>query len=230
MRQELRETATYNTIIEAVALGNTKLNDIFHKTQIDKNKITVYLKNLIELGIVLREFPVSDGIKEQANVQRGLYRITDTFFRFWYAFVFPNVSELEAGDVDGIYEYAIQPMLEQYTSRIYEDVCREYLRRLNRQDALPFRFTRIGRWWNKGTELDIMAINPDKNLFLLGECKFKNTAFDSAELNATLAKYKPKKENAKLYYYLFSKSGFTQSMSKTSKEIGIRLVDVDEMF
>ena len=38
MRQELRETSVYNAIIEAVALGNTKLNDIHQKTQIEKSK------------------------------------------------------------------------------------------------------------------------------------------------------------------------------------------------
>src|SRR5659263_110482 len=173
MRQELRETTIYNTIIQAVALGNTKLNDIFQKTQIDKNKLTVYLKNLIDLGIVRREFPVSDGIKEQANVQRGIYQIVDNFFRFWYAFVFPNISELEVGDVDGIYEYAVQPTLEQYTSRIFEEVCIEYLRLLNRQNVLPFRFTKIGRWWNKNDELDVMATDRDKNNFLLGESNFR---------------------------------------------------------
>ncbi len=230
MRQELRETTVYNTIIEAVALGNTKLNDIFQKTQIEKNKLTVYLKNLIDLGVVRREFPVSDGIKEQANVQRGLYQITDNYFRFWYAFVFPNISELETEDVDGIYEYVVRPALEQYVSHIYEGVCIEYLRRLNRQNALPFRFTRIGRWWNKNTEIDIMATDRDKNHFLLGECKFKNAAFDLAELKAALAKFQPKKKTANVYYYLFSKNGFTRDVQKTSREQGIHLVDIDELF
>ncbi len=230
MRQELRETTVYNTIIAAVALGNTKLNDIFQKTQIDKNKLTVYLKNLIDLGIVRREFPVADGIKEQANVQRGLYQIADNFFCFWYAFLFPNISELESGDVDGIYDYAIKPELEQYTSRLYEDVCREYLRRLNRQNELPFRFTRIGRWWNKNDELDIMATDRDKNHFLLGECKFKNTSFDLADMNAALAKFMPSKKTAKIYYYLFSKNGFTQEVNKAARQRDIRLIDVDEMF
>ena len=50
MRQELRETSIYNAIIEAIALGNTKLNDIYQKTQIDKSKLSVYLKNLLDLG------------------------------------------------------------------------------------------------------------------------------------------------------------------------------------
>lgn len=165
MRQELRETTVYNTLIEAVALGNTKLGDIHAKTQIEKNKLTVYLKNLIDLGIVMREFPVADGIKEKANVQRGLYQITDNFFRFWYAFVFPNITELETGDAEGIYQFAVKPMLEAYTSRIFETVCIEYLRAKNRTNALPFRFTNIGRWWNKTDEIDIMAVDSEKQAF-----------------------------------------------------------------
>ena len=229
MRQELRETTIYNTIIEAVALGNTKLNDIYQKTQIDKNKLTVYLKNLIDLGLVEREFPVSDGIKEQANIQRGLYQITDNFFRFWYAFVFPNLSELEAGDVDGTYQYAIQPLLDEYTSHIFESICREYLRRLNMQNKLPFRYTKIGRWWNKTDELDVMAVDRDKNNFLLGECKFKNASFSLSELTNTKEKFTPKKPTASVYYYLFSKSGFSDEVVKKAAAESIQLVSVEEI-
>lgn len=85
LHQELRETPIYNSIIEAVALGSTKLNDISQKSLIeDTSKTSVYLKNLIELGIVEREFSVDAGIKEKANTSRGIYRLTDNFFRFWY--------------------------------------------------------------------------------------------------------------------------------------------------
>ena len=46
LRQELRETPLYNSIIEAVALGNTKLNDISVKSLVeDTSKTSVYLKN-----------------------------------------------------------------------------------------------------------------------------------------------------------------------------------------
>jgi len=230
MRQELRETNVYNTIIEAVALGNTKLNDIYQKTQIDKNKLTVYLKNLIDLAIIKREFPVSDGIKEQANVQRGLYQITDNFFRFWYAFVFPNISELEAGDADGIFEYMVKPALDDYTSHIFEGICIEYMRKLNMKNALPFRYTKIGRWWDKKNELDIMAVDKDKDNFILCECKFKSSPFDMSELKSAMSKFKPKKHTAKIYYYLFSKSGFTSEVVKMADENYITLVNINEIF
>ena len=83
LRQELRETQIYNSLIEAIALGSTRLNEISQKSLIDDtSKTSVYLRNLIELGIVEREFSVSVGTKEYANANRGTYRLTDYFFRF----------------------------------------------------------------------------------------------------------------------------------------------------
>ena len=54
MRQELREPATYNTIIQAIATGKTSFNDIQNTTLIEKGKLSVYLKNLISLGLLTR--------------------------------------------------------------------------------------------------------------------------------------------------------------------------------
>lgn len=229
MRQELRETAVYNTIIEAVALGNTKLNDICQKTQIEKTKLSAYLKNLMDLGLLQREFPVSDSVKEHANMHRGLYRISDSFFRFWYAFVFPNMSELENGDVEGIWKYVVEPELDYYTSYAYENVCRQYLRRENRKGCLPFRFTKIGRWWEKSEELDILALDAGKENFLIGECKYKNSPFAYSDLKRMQEKFRPQKDGSRIFSYLFSKSGFSPEVMKAAERQDIRLVGVNEL-
>ena len=229
MRQQLRETAVYNAIIEAVALGNTKMNDIHQKTQVEKTKLSAYLKNLTDLGILQREFPVSDSVKEQANIQRGLYSITDNFFRFWYAFVFPNLSELESDDAEGIWNNVVKPMLDEYSSRIFEDICHQYLRLQNRKNALPFYFTKIGRWWDKENELDIMATDSKKQSFLLGECKFRNSAVTLSELTALRERWKPKNDMCKIHYCLFSKSGFTDDVAKAAKTDGIMTITLDEL-
>jgi AAA+ ATPase superfamily predicted ATPase len=224
IRQELRETALYNTIMEAVALGNTRLNEIQNKTQIDKAKISVYLKNLMGLEIIAREFSVLSGAQEQAASTRGIYRLTDNFFRFWFSFVSLNLSELESGDVDGIYRYAVLPQLHEFASLAFESVCREYLRRQNRLDKLPFHFTKIGRWWGKAqrsaagkpetyeTEIDVMAVDQGANNFLVGECKFRTAAMDWREYRKLAEKLPPAAKSAPHYIYLFSKSGFTPEM------------------
>lgn len=238
LHQELRETPIYNSIIEAVALGNTKLNEISQKSLVeDTSKTSVYLKNLIELGIVEREFSVDAGMKEKANTNRGTYRLTDHFFRFWYAFGFANLSQLEDGDVEGVYEYLVAPALQEFASLAFEDVCREFVRELQKKNALPFRYTRLGRWTGKTTvrdknaenglrtaetEIDILGIGRDAKEYLVGECKFKHSPFSYSEYLDTAAKLAPQKETAKFYYVLFSESGFDDRIAAeagTSEEL-----------
>jgi AAA+ ATPase superfamily predicted ATPase len=231
MRQELRETAIYNTVIAAVALGNTRLNEIHNKTQIDKSKLAVYLKNLADLGVIRRDFSILDGTGTRSNVQRGIYRITDPFFRFWYAFVFPNMSELEAGDAGGVYKYIIAPALEEYVSRPFEGICREYLRRLNREGKLPFHFTRIGSFWDKTREIDIMACGQEKERLILGECKYRRSAFGLSDMMNAFAKY-PAGESgvSSLTWFFFSRSGFTRDVKETAKaRDDIKLVGLAEI-
>ena len=238
LHQELRETAVYNSVIEAVALGNTRLSDIYNKTQIEKTKISVYLGNLIELGIIKREFSVSDGIKESANSQRGLYRLTDNYFRFWYTYVYPNYSELENSDVNGVWQYAVLPSLNQFVSHSFEDICIQYMRKENMLNQLPFHYSRIGRWWDKVSvteqgkrvsrteEIDIMAYDINKEQYILGECKYRNEKTDINVLEGLKKKFPS--VNKKCYYYLFSLSGYTQKLLEYAAENdNVRLVDMD---
>lgn len=246
LHQELRETPIYNSIIEAVALGNTKLNDISQKSLVEEtSKTSVYLKNLIELGIVGREYSVDSKTKEKANTNRGTYRLTDNFFRFWYAFCFVNFSQLEDGDVDGVFQYVIEPELHEYASFSFEDICREFVRELQKKNELPFRYTKMGRWTGKTTirdnesqnglrvgetEIDLLAIGRNAKEYLVGECKFKGKPFSYAEYLDTKAKLTPLKENAEFYYALFSESGFDNKIiSEAQNSDDLRLYDLVEI-
>lgn len=224
LHQELRETTLYNTIIEAIALGNTKLNDIYLKTNIDKTKIIVYITNLMELEIIEREFSVDDSIKEKANVQRGLYKLTDNFFRFWYAYVFPNISALELGDTKGVYELYVKNSLNHFTADTFEDICIQYLNILNIKNVLPFRFKKIGRWWDSKNEIDILA--SDGQSLILGECKFKNSPITVADYKNLKQKYKSSKE---IFYYMFSKSEFNADLVKLAENENLKLVSLEDI-
>ena len=246
LHQELRETPIYNSIIEAVALGSTKLNDISQKSLVeDTSKTSVYLKNLMELGIVEREFSVNVGTKEKANANRGLYRLTDNFFRFWYAFGFANFSQLEDGDVEGVYEYLVEPALHEFASLSFEDVCKEFVRELQKKNALPFRYAKMGRWMGKTTvrdpeaengvrmaetEIDLLAVDREAKEYLVGECKFKRNPFSYSEYLDTMAKLAPLKEKAKFYYALFSELGFDEKIKAEAERLEeLYLYDLKEI-
>ncbi|MCD7823390.1 MAG: ATP-binding protein [Oscillospiraceae bacterium] len=243
LHQELRETPIYNSIIEAVALGNTRLNEISQKSLIDDtSKASVYLKNLIELGIVEKEFSVDTKLKEKANANRGIYRLTDNFFRFWYTFGFANISELEDGDVNGVYEYVVKPALHEFASLPFEDVCKTFVRELQKDNALPFRYSKMGRWMGKTTvrnssapdgvtvaetEIDILAISRDGKEYLVGECKFKGKPFTYSEYLDTFVKLTPLKENQSFTYALFSESGFDKKLIAEAEKSSLLLYPLE---
>ncbi|MBR4979074.1 MAG: ATP-binding protein [Clostridia bacterium] len=245
LHEELRETAIYSAIIDAIALGSTRLNEISQKSLIDdKSKTSVYLKNLNNLGIVSRELSVDSKTKEKGNQGRGTYVLSDNFFRFWYTYGFANYSQLEDGDIDGVYEYSIEPTLNDFASYAFEDVCRQFIRRMQMEKKLPFRFSKIGRWWGKTTvrdtsvpgglrtaetEIDILAISSDLKKYLAGECKFKKTPFSYSDYLDLTAKLDNQKKSAEFYYALFSASGFDEKTVKAADAENVALYDLPQI-
>jgi AAA+ ATPase superfamily predicted ATPase len=145
--------------------------------------------------------------------------------------MFPNISELEEVDIDGVYNYSIKPFINEYVSFIFEDICVQYMRNLNKNLQLPFRFSSIGRWWDKLTEIDLVAFDTIGNL-ICGECKWKNSKIGIKELNQLKEKsisieghYQNK------YYYLFSKSGFNEDLVKLSFiDTSIKLISINDIY
>lgn len=246
LHQELRETSIYNVIIQTIALGATTLGEISQKSLLNNtSKTAIYLKNLMDLGIIKREFSVDAKLKEQGNINKGLYSLTDNFFRFWYAFGYSNISDLEDGLVDDIYDNVIEPKLHDYASAAFENICKEFIKKLKVKNELPFRYQSMGRWLGKTTvrdnsietgnrkaetEIDILAFSQNKKQYLVGECKFKNKPFQYSEYLDTIAKLSPEKNNAEFYYALFSLSGFDEKIiEESNKDNHIKLFDINQI-
>lgn len=230
IRQELRDVSKYYQVIEAIALGNTKLNDIYNKTMIDKNKLSSYISNLIKLNIVEREHSVISKVKTRINQSKGLYRIKDNYFKFYFRYVYPYISQIEREDQELLYEAVLENDLNEYVSFVFEDICREYMILKNRKKELDIRFLDIGRYFNKDVEIDILA--RIKNDFIFAECKWRNAKAGVEVLNNLKEKSKSINESIDNdYYYIFSKSGFKQSLIEAAKkESNVRLFDLDAMF
>ena len=92
VESQLRETSVYNTILSALAQGKCKLNDLYQHTGFSRAKISVYIKNLMELGILEKDFSVDTEGRD--NLQKGLYGISNRYVDFTYQFLFPNMDKL----------------------------------------------------------------------------------------------------------------------------------------
>jgi AAA+ ATPase superfamily predicted ATPase len=228
LKQELREPALYNTIITAIAGGATKLGEIATKVKEPDSKIAKYIRNLIALGILEKEFSIF-----AKNDRSGIYCIKDNMYRFWHRYVPGMVTLIENG-YDHIYEKRIKSFIPEYMGRVFEAVCRQYLLRLNVRDCLPFLFDEIGRWWGgnpitkKETEVDIVAVAKDS--IIVGECKWQNEEMGQRVYN-DLREKAAMFTGRDVYYFLFSKSGFTPALIEAGvRDNRLTLVSLDDLF
>jgi len=163
LRQEVREPRAYFSILESIAKGNTRMGHIINDTGLDKGVAAKYLGVLIDLHLVQREVPVTE--KSPAKSRRGLYRLADHFFRFWFRFVYPYIQAIEEGRQDWLVDNVIRPRMDEFTGPIFEVVARETLQAMDRAGQLPFRLVKLGRWWDKEAEIDLVGIGEKDNLF-----------------------------------------------------------------
>ena len=228
LKQEVREPAIYNAIITAIATGASRMSEISGKVGEDTNVCSIYLKNLLSLGIVQKETPYG----EKAS-RKSIYSVEDNMFRFWYRFVPENNSIIARGADDLAYK-RIEPHLSEYMGKAFEEICKQYLWKQLLAGNSPVEFTSLGRWWGTDpktksqTEIDIMG-EADKNTALFGECKWTNEKVDVGVLDlliqrSNLFHYK------NVHYYLFSKSGFTKGCIDKAAEMGnVTLVEYENM-
>lgn len=150
------------------------------------------------------------------------YKLNDNLFTFWFRFLSEASPLFEQGFYELVYDEIIHPDVQHYVSCTFEDICIQYLKRINGKGILPITFYNIGRWWGNNKiekrqeEIDIMATD-NKDSAIFGECKWTANPVDLSILNNLVQKSK-QLPYGKKYYMLFSKSGFTNEVIEVTKE------------
>ena len=183
MKQEFRAPANYNAVLQAIASGANTLREIAGFTKLESSFISKYLLTLQELNYIERVIPFgSNPLKGKISQ----YQITENFIAFWYRYVFSVRAEIERGNGDIYFSVALDH-LSDFIGPLFEEVTRQYLRRLNAQGRLPFIAKSFGKWWGKDRkgnvqELDIVVEAVSGKELLVGECKWRN----SIKVNKTI--------------------------------------------
>jgi AAA+ ATPase superfamily predicted ATPase len=234
LKEELRETKNYLAILRAIALGKRKLSEIVNEVGLDKATVNKYLSVLINLRLVEREIPITEDKPHKSR--RGLYKISDNFFVFWFQYIFPYKSYLEMDNYDYVLEKMFSGLeysdnvnsgFKSIAAQVYERIVVELL--IAWQDKI-FAFERVGRYWDSDQEIDVVGFSSSEKKIIFGECKWSEKLVGTniyLELKEKAAKVEWNKNDRKEYFILFSKSGFTSEMIKTAKNDGVFLVEKD---
>lgn len=164
LSQEFKEIKTYFTLLNAVSYGNTKPSDIANFAGIKTREIYPYLENLMRLNFIEKLTSIT------GNKKSGIYLIKDTFFDCWFNFVHRYREAIERDQIK-----ISNQELNTYFGKKFEAIIRnEYAPQL--LDNL-----KIGKYWYKGEDIDIVALNEENIQISFFECKWKELSYSQTQ-------------------------------------------------
>jgi uncharacterized protein len=213
--KEVSEIGSYFSILRAIAAGHHKMGKISSFLEVKQQSLTRYLKVLMDLDILEREIPVTE--KNPEKSKKGLYRLRDNYLRFWFRFVYPNRSSIEAGHAADVQDKIMKNFIDGHVAYVYEDIAREHTRSLKVLRDKGVNLNAVGRWWDKNNEIDIVGLDQDSKTIVFAECKYwegpvgvsvlRNLQKKSASVNW-------ERDHRKEFMVLYSINGFTDDLIK----------------
>jgi hypothetical protein len=170
LRDDLRDVAQAASIMALIGMGCHRLSEIAGRLGKPATSLSRPIDRLLELGLVRRDQPFGASPRDS---KRSLYRIEDPFLRFWFRFVEPNRSRLEARQGPAVLR-ELRGQWAAHVAGVWEDLVRASVPRGRYFDRSwgPAR-----SWWGPGTdrtplEVDIIAESTDGRTLLAGEVKW----------------------------------------------------------
>jgi len=217
---EVTDTTTFFSILQTIAAGNRQPTHIAGRLGLSTSYLSSYTRVLLDLEVLDKKIPIT---ADPRRSRRSLYYIGDHFFDFWFRYVYPYQGELESGH-PAIAVADIRDTFDQYASKTFEDCVRDWLWHLQDQGQLPFTVHKMGSWWNKQTEIDIMGLNEATHDLVLGECKWSQSPVGLDVLKGLYNKAHQvpwHRDDRQEWFVLASRSGFQESLIARAQRPGI---------
>lgn len=229
LNRETKSAGLCLRVLNAMADGTARFTEIRKAAGLSPSAASAVLSYLIGLNLVKKETPFDD-----LNGKKTIYAISDNFFRFWFRFIAPQRSNIEGGEMTEVLYKDIARALPTFLGSVFEDVCRQYLRRRLAAGTLSADFNEFGRWWGayarerRQAEIDIVGVAPD-NVRLFCECKWRNAPTNEGVLDS-LNELSKQFRYTERHLMLFSKSGFTDGCRQLARRIGnVELVSFEDI-
>ena len=209
LRSEISKITNANEVFEALARGYSRFSDILSQSHVSSSPTLVdVLDKLIRMGLVRKEAPIND----ENNRRKAGYYIADQLSLFYYRYCFRYASQLSVMDPEIFYDRYIREDFEtKYVPAAFEEVCRQYLIRMNRAGKLAEPFEKIGRYWyddpetRTNGEFDLVTEDPKGYVFY--EAKFRSEPLSKSRIRQEIMQVQKTGLNCYRYGFI-SRSGF----------------------
>lgn len=167
LREELRELEKYHAILLAVSTGGRSIREIARLAEVPERNVHYYAEQLIDLGYLSRRHPLSGRRPAPRDVRLAL---EDPMLRFWFRFVYPNLSYVSRAGPKRAYQEIVRPEIESYYGTCFERLCREALPALYEAEGVGAAYE-VGEYWSRDVQIDVVGYRKDGRIDI-GECRW----------------------------------------------------------
>lgn len=222
IKEELREPQVYNVILETIANGANTLNEIAERMNLPTSICNKYNTVLISLGIVDKIKPIFE-----ENSRKSRYKIHNNFLEFWNACIVNNISEIDLGKSEKVYDNEIALNLDKYLEKKFPDICGEYIEKCVKENKIDLEVKEKGIWWDKEEKIDIVIGNGLSAI--VADCYFTLPEVGIDKLKE-LEQKAAKVDVAERKYYLFARNSFSDELRRAALERDdIKLITFNDM-
>jgi len=185
-----------------VATGDVTPIAIANRTGLDARQLGYYIQQLVQLGYLQRRHPLQPAGGKRRAVR---YHLGNPLLRFWFHFLFPQLSAVTRLGPRPALRELIRPELSAYWGRCFEALCREALPDLLAQEGSATQ-VEVGEYWDRSMQIDVVGLQDDERIEL-GECKWgavRSSRAALADLEARAAAY-PNPRNASIGLRIFTR-------------------------
>ena len=234
LRQEFQEPALYSSILRAIAAGANRAKEIADRVGVLQTSLPRYLKALESIGIIEKASPFGENAETS---KRGLYRLSEPCYMFWFRFVMPFTSDIESGLGQAVVKALPEEHINEYLGHRFEALCVEWLAEQALMGALPINATAVSSWWGTNPakraqdDIDVLAADRISKQLVIGECKYRESFDETAEIDDLESKRGLVKGYAATHFVLFTKHEVSAATrKKMANRADWSFVTLNEMY
>ncbi len=229
LQEQLAEPRNYMAILEAIAQGRRLPREIAASVGLEGSHVSKYLGVLQDLRLVHRDVPAT--VRRPERSRKGRYVITDPYLRFYFRFLSRRQEDIALGRIRSTWQRIQRQMISFIGAGTFEELCREWVSIQGDAGQLPLVPERVGSFWSKQAQVDVVAVDWSEKQILLGEVKWSRDPVGRGVVDQLVAKTDKvvPAGDWTVHYSLFARAGFTGGARAAAREHGALLVDLERL-
>jgi len=154
LKSEISDIGTYSSILHSISKQNTKIGDIAASLDVKSTHLTRYLQKLIDMMIIKKIVPVGE---DKKSTKFGRYEIIDNALKFWFSYIYPNLTALQQNDVKEVSLQIQDEFISKTVFLSYKKCIKEFVYQ-SQENIFGYKPKAIGSWWdNQNNTIDLIA-------------------------------------------------------------------------